>query len=67
MKPQRPAPLWFCLLSWLAAALLLALAALLAARDGSGCRPAPDDDEPVPADCKPGDKDCYGAAPPAQE
>lgn len=37
------------------------LAALLLARDGGCDRTPPDDDEPVPADCKPGDKDCYGA------
>jgi hypothetical protein len=41
----------------------LALALLLVWRDGGCDRTPPDDEEPVPADCKPGDKGCYSAEP----
>lgn len=51
-------------LAWISIAVLaaLALAWLLLAREGGCDRTPPDDDEPVPA-CRPGDKECYGAAP----
>lgn len=38
----------------------LVLVLVLVARNG-GCNRTPDDDEPVPADCKPGDRTCHAA------
>ena len=45
----------------LALLLMLAFVVLLLARDGTGCRPPPDDD-PEPA-CEPGDNTCKAGAP----
>lgn len=41
--------------------LVLLLGVLLLSRDGTGCRPPPDDD-PEPA-CRPGDETCKAGAP----
>lgn len=52
------------LLWWsLAALAALVLAWFVLSREGGCDRTPPDDDEPVPADCKPGQKECYGAEP----
>lgn len=45
----------------LLAAVAVALAVVLVSRDGTGCRPPPDD-EPEPA-CRPGDNTCKAGAP----
>ena len=57
-------------LRWVLSVVLAALAALVLAwlvvsREG-GCDrdPPPDDDDGMEPACKPGDKECYGAAPP---
>ena len=43
---------------------LLLLAVFLLTRDGSGCRTPDDGDDDMEPACKPGDKECLGAAPP---
>ena len=45
----------------LLAAVVAALAAVMLSRDGTGCRPPPDD-EPEPA-CEPGDNTCKAGEP----
>jgi hypothetical protein len=51
------------LVSLLAALVALALMAFLLTRDGSGCRAPDDGDDDMEPACKPGDKECHGAAP----